>query len=499
MAAHPESTAAAVSGSEDRSFFGHPRGLSTLFFTELWERFSYYGMRALLILFMVAPVSNSGLGFPVSKAGAIYGVYTAMVFLASVPGGWIADRLTGHRRAVVYGGILITLGHICLSIPSVASFYLGLVFIVFGTGLLKPNTSIMVGNLYGENDHRRDGGYSIYYMGINIGAFLSPLVCGYLGEKVNWHYGFAVAAVGMMLGLTQYLLGARYLGSIGLKPAPAASPAAARAQRRQLLLACVPAGVLLIVLGVLSWSGALSITAEGVADAAGVFLILVTVGCFGWLFAAAGSWSSVERKRLVAVVVLFVAACAFWANYEQAGSTLNLFAERNTRLTLLGYSYPASWFQSLNPLFILVLAPFFAWLWVKLGPNDPSSPAKFAWGLILVGLGFAILVPVAHGGRVSPMWLLLCYLLQTAGELLLSPVGLSAVSKLAPERLASMMMGLWFLADSVGNYIGGRLASVYETFSLPLLFALVAGVTVAFGLVMLVLVPPVKKLMSGVN
>jgi proton-dependent oligopeptide transporter, POT family len=257
--------------------------------------------------------------------------------------------------------------------------------------------------------------------------------------------------------------------------------------------------VLLIVLGVMSGLGVVSITAEGVADAAGVFLILVTVGCFGWLFSAARSWSSIERKRLVAVVVLFIAACAFWANYEQAGSTLNLFAERNTRLTVLGFSYPASWFQSLNPLLIVVLTPFLAWLWVKLGPKDPSSPAKFAGGLILVGLGFAILVPVAHGGRVSPMWLVLCYVLQTAGELLLSPVGLSAVSKLAPERLASMMMGIWFLADSVGNYIGGRLASVYETFPLPLLFALVAVVTVAFGLGMLALVRPVKELMSGVN
>ncbi len=234
------------------------------------------------------------------------------------------------------------------------------------------------------------------------------------------------------------------------------------------------------------------------ADAAGILLVVITLGSFVWLFTA-GHWSPVERNRLLAVVVLFIAASAFWANYEQAGSTLSLFAARNTRLTLFGFSYPASWFQSLNSLMIMPLAPFFAWLWVKLGPSEPSSPAKFAGGLIFVGLGFAILVPVAHGGRVSPMWLVLCYLLQTIGELLLSPVGLSAISKLAPARVASMMMGIWFLADSVGNYIGGRLAEVYETFPLPLLFGIVAAVTIGFGLLMVFLVRPVKKLMSGIN
>ena len=497
MAAPPEQTSSAL-GVPERTFFGHPLGLSTLFFTELWERFSYYGMRALLILFMTAPLSQSGLGFSVSKAGAIYGVYTAMVFLASLPGGWLADRLIGQRRAVLYGGILIALGHVCLAIPKLSSFYSGLSLIVIGTGLLKPNASTMVGALYGENDHRRDAGYSIYYMGINIGALIAPLLCGYLGEKVNWHYGFALAAVGMSIGLVQYVLGSRNLGDIGMHPVAADSPAAARTQKRQALFGVLGAALLLVLLAILSWSGIIPITAERVADVAGILLVLITIGCFTWLFAA-GDWSVVERNRLIAVVVLFVAAAAFWANYEQAGSTLNLFAERNTRLTLLGISYPASWFQSLNSLMIMPLAPFFAWLWVKLSSKDPSSPAKFAGGLLFVGLGFAILVPVAGGGRVSAIWLVLCYFLQTVGELLLSPVGLSAISKLAPARLAGMMMGIWFLADSVGNYIGGRLASFYETFPLPLLFGLVAAITIAFGLVMLLLVKPVKKLMGGVN
>ncbi len=229
MALHSESTSS-LAAMQDTSFFGHPRGLSTLFFTELWERFSYYGMRALLILFMTAPVSNSGLGFPVSKAGAIYGVYTAMVFLCALPGGWIADKLIGQRRAVLAGGILIALGHVCLATPSLRTFYLGLTLIVIGTGLLKPNASVMVGQLYGENDHRRDGGYSIYYMGINIGALIAPLLCGYLGEKINWHYGFGLAAVGMVVGLTQYILGGRNLGDIGRPPKLIDSPSGVRSR-----------------------------------------------------------------------------------------------------------------------------------------------------------------------------------------------------------------------------------------------------------------------------
>jgi POT family proton-dependent oligopeptide transporter len=480
---------------EDTGFFGHPRGLSTLFFTEMWERFSYYGMRSLLILYMVATPANGGPGFPVSKAGAIYGLYTAMVFLLSLPGGWIADKLIGQRKAVLYGGIVIALGHYSMAIPTLATFYVGLVLIVLGTGLLKPNVSTMVGQLYELNDHRRDGGFSLFYMGINLGAFLSPLICGYVGEKINWHYGFGLAGIGMTLGLVQYVVGWRRLGDAGLHPADIENKFANRRTAKRVGWTLLG---LIAVIGVLVATGVVNITAQAVSDAGGVVLALATVVSFAGLFGA-GHWSPVERKRLLAVVVLFVAAAFFWANYEQAGSTLNLFAERNTRLTLFHFNYPASWFQALNPIFILLLAPVFAWLWGWLGPRDPSSPVKFALGLIFVGLGFAILAPVAGDGRVSAMWLTVTYLVQTIGELLLSPVGLRAMTKLAPARICSFIMGIWFLADSAGNYIGGRLASVYEIFPLPELFGIVAGVTIGLGIIMMLLVRPVERLMSGVQ
>jgi POT family proton-dependent oligopeptide transporter len=483
---------------DDSSFFGHPRGLSTLFFTELWERFSYYGMRALLILFMIAPVRQAGLGFPISKAGAIYGLYTAMVYLLSLPGGWLADQFLGQRRAVLYGGILIAAGHFCLALPRLPAFYSGLTLIVFGTGLLKPNVSTMVGQLYREHDHRRDGGFSIFYMGINIGALVAPLICGYLGEKVNWHYGFAMAGVGMTIGLLQYVVGGRRnLGPIGLHPVSQDAVTAARQAGWLKIAAAVTAAAVALIV-ILDFSGVLRVTPERVASAGGFMLIAITVLFFGSLFLF-GNWSPVERKRLLAVVVLFIAAAAFWANYEQAGSTLNLFAKRNTRLTLLGFAYPASWFQSLNSLFILILAPFFAWLWNKLGSRDPSSPAKFAGGLLFVALGFLVLVPVSGGGRVSPIWLVLCYFLQTVGELLLSPVGLSAMTKLAPARIVSLTMGAWFLADSVGNYIGGLWASAYESFPLPMLFGLVGLVSLFVGAILLAFLRPIKNLMSGAD
>jgi POT family proton-dependent oligopeptide transporter len=482
----------------DTSFFGHPRGLSTLFFTEMWERFSYYGMRALLILFMIAPVSQKGLGFSIPKAGAIYGLYTAMVYLLSLPGGWLADRLIGQRRAVLYGGILIALGHFSLAIPDIRTFYLGLVLIVLGTGGLKPNVSTMVGQLYGDNDHRRDAGFSLFYMGINIGALTAPLLCGYLGEKINWHLGFALAGIGMTLGLIQYLLGGRNLGQVGLHPFPAADPIRAQKQKKYFLFGLGAVCTLILAAAALSSAGVLRIDIADIGNAGGIVLTAVVLCAFGWIFLA-GKWTKVERNRLLAILVLFIAACLFWAAYEQAGSTLNLFADKNTRLSLFGYAYPASWFQSLNSCYILALAPFFAWLWVRLGSKDPSSPAKFAGGLIFVGLGFAILIPVATGAQVSPLWLILTYLLHTIGELLLSPVGLSAMTKLAPARVASLMMGVWFLADSVGNYIGGRVASVYNSFPLPELFGFVAGFTILAGIIMAVLVRPIKKLMEGVN
>ncbi len=373
---------------DDRAFFGHPRGLSTLFFTEMWERFSYYGMRALLILFMTAAPAAGGLGFDTAAAGAVYGLYTSMVYMTSLPGGWIADRLIGQRRAVLYGGILIASGHFSMAVPSLTAFYLGLLLIVIGTGLLKANISVLVGRLYRPDDHRRDAGFSIYYMGINLGAFFSPLVCGYLGQRVNWHAGFAAAGVGMTFGLVQYVLGARYLGQAGLHPAPAESPAEAAALWQRAKLWGGVATVGLAAFGGLLYAGVLPITPRQIADAAGYLLLVTTVVFFAWLFLG-GDWTPAERKRLYAIGVFFLAAALFWSEFEQAGSTLNLFADRSTRNSILGWSFPSSWFQSANALFIITFAPVFAWLWVHLGSREPSSPVKFSAGLIGVGAGFA--------------------------------------------------------------------------------------------------------------
>jgi POT family proton-dependent oligopeptide transporter len=477
---------------DDRRFFGHPRGLATLFLTEMWERFSFYGMRGLLILFMAAPVKTGGMGFPLPEAGAIYGLYTGMVYLLSLPGGWIADRILGQRRAVLYGGIVIACGHFCLTIPAVPTFFLGLVLIVIGTGLLKPNISTMVGQLYEKNDPRRDAGFSIFYMGINIGAFIAPLTCSYLGEKVNWHYGFGLAGIGMTLGVIQYAFGQRFLGRAGARPAV---DAPAKRQFR------ISGAIFIVLLAAGAWAamtGALSI--QALSSGFGFLLTAIVVVLFAGLLIF-GKWTRVERNRLIAIYILFAAAALFWSIYEQAGSTLNLFAERNTDRSFpwMNGGFPAGWFQALPALFVIMIAPVFAWLWVKLGTRNPSSPAKFALGLLFGGVSFLILIPVAAKTGVSPIWLALVYLLQTIGELCLSPVGMSAMTKLAPPRIASLMMGVFFVSISVGDYISGRLASVYETFPLPKLFGMVGLSALAIGLLLVVFLKPIKRLMGGVN
>jgi len=432
----------------------------------------------------------------------VYGLYTSMVYLTTLPGGWIADRLIGQRRAVLYGGIVIASGHFSLAVPSMTTFYIGLVLIVIGTGLLKGNISVLVGRLYTSDDNRRDAGFSIYYMGINLGAFIAPLVCGYLGQRVNWHAGFAAAGIGMTLGVTQYVLGARYLGDAGLHPAPAESPAAAHELRRRAQLWGGGTLAALIVFIVLLWSGLLALTPTQIADAAGYLLLVTVVVFFGWLFFT-GDWTPAERRRLWVIGVFFLAAALFWSSFEQAGSTLNLFADRNTRNSALGWDFPSSWYQSANALFIIMFAPLFALLWVRLGSKEPSSPVKFSLGLIGVGLGFAILIPPAGtaeaGALVSPIWLIGTYLIHTWAELCLSPVGLSSMTKLAPVRVAGLMMGVWFLAASVGNFIGGRLASFYEAWPLPNLFGVVAAFGIVAGALMLAFARPIKAWMGGVK
>lgn len=474
-----------------KDLFGHPRGLATLFFTELWERFGFYGMRALLILFMTAPVENGGLGFPVAKAGAIYGLYAAMVYLSAVPGGWVADRILGQQKAVLYGGMIIAIGYSSLALPSLTVFYSGMVLVVIGTGLLKPNISTIVGQLYREGDPRRDGGFSIFYMGINIGAFAAPLICGYVGQRINWRWGFALSGIGMVIGLIQYWLGTKHLGGAGRAPQSADSSA-----RRNLGLAVL---AFVVVMGAL-W--AMDIDAQQLVNAAGLLLLATVIGFFVWLFST-GGWTPVERKRLLAVALLFLAACMFWSAFEQAGSTLNLFANEHVDNQLAGFSIPASFYQSLNALFLVLFAPVFAWIWVSLRDRNPSSPVKFAWGLFLVGAGFAVIAVAALGAKsgtkVSPLWLVAMYLFHTWGELCLSPVGLSAITKLAPARVGGLMMGVWFMSISTGNYIGGRVASVYDAFPLEMIFGLVAAFAAGAGVILLLSTRPIVKMMGGVR
>jgi len=460
---------------------GHPRGLTTLFFTEMWERFSYYGMRALLILFMTASVAQGGLGWDAKRAATIYGLYTAGVYFTAIPGGWIADRLLGQRRAVLWGGVLIALGHYSLALNILPFFFAGLVLIVLGTGLLKPNISSMVGQLYAPDDQRRDAGFSIFYMGINTGALIAPIICSYLGEKIAWHWGFGAAAIGMTCGLVQYVLGGSRLGQAGLMQAPPANAGATWAR----------------VIGVILAGTAVLWALWDFKD----FVILGgTAVFFVWLVRQGRT--AIERKRIGAVIVLFVFATLFWGAFEQAGSSLNLFAQRFTRRVVLGWQFPAGWFQSMNSFFLVALAPVFAWAWIRLGKREPSSPTKFVIALVCVGLGFLLVAIAAFLGGdqpVSPWWLIGVYFFHTLGELSLSPVGMSAVTKLAPARLVGSMMGVWFLSISLGNFIGGRVAGLFETFPLPQLFGAVFLTTIAAAIVLALLVRPIRGLMSGVH
>ncbi|MGH9387074.1 MAG: peptide MFS transporter [Vicinamibacterales bacterium] len=503
--------------SVDRSFFGHPRGLSTLFFTEMWERFSYYGMRGFLILYMTAAVDVGGLGLGTPVAAAIYGTYTSMVYLLGLLGGWLADRLLGQRRAVLYGGILIASGHFSLAFPSMSTFYLGLALIVIGTGLLKTNISVIVGQLYELRDRRRDAGFSIFYMGINLGAMIGPLATGLLAQSpgfrswlagmgVNpnsaWHWAFGAAGVGMTLGLVQYVLGSRHLGSAGINPTPAASPEAFDKLKRQTMVWLGGVALVLVAVGIALATGALTLGPEQVTGAYRYVLLAITIGFFAWLFGA-NTWTREERGRLIVITVFFLASALFWSVFEQAGSTLNLFADRSTRNEILGASFPSSWFQSVNAFCLIVFAPLFAWLWIRLGSRQPSSPAKFSFGLIAAGLGFLVLVPAAQiaatGALVAPFWLLATYLLHTWGELCLSPVGLSSMTKLAPSRIVSLMMGVWFLGTAVGNYLGGQMAGLYEAMPLPNLFGAVGLFGVAAGVIMLMFSRPLARMMHGAD
>ncbi|HET7307230.1 MAG TPA: peptide MFS transporter [Gammaproteobacteria bacterium] len=478
----------------------HPRGLYTLFFTEMWERFSYYGMRALLVLFMVAAIKDDGLGLTDKTATAIYGLYTAAVYVTNLPGGWIADRLIGQQRAVFWGGVIIAIGHFTLAIPSEQTFFLGLVFVSLGTGLLKPNASTIVGDLYPEGGARRDAGFSIYYVGINLGGAIGPLVCGILGQKINWHYGFAAAGVGMVLGLIQYRVTQKHLGEHGKYPEPASTGFTRRAWGWT--IACL-IGLGVVVL--LAMGGALVINPVALSKYAGVVIVVLGAGFMLWL-AFFGGLSAREKRHLAVLAILFAGSVLFWAGYEQAGSNFNLFAQRYTDRNIFGWTAPASWFQSLNSVYIIILAPFFAsmWIWLARRNLNPSIPAKFALGLVFLGLGFFVMYGAAQivvaGSNVLPTWLILTYFLHTVGELSLSPIGLSATTKLAPRRFGGRMMGMWFVATALGELLAGLIAgqfSAKDISDMPHIYFELAAVLVGVGILFMVAARPLQKYLIG--
>ncbi|HEY3579561.1 MAG TPA: peptide MFS transporter [Pyrinomonadaceae bacterium] len=444
---------------------GHPRGLGTLFFTELWERFSYYGMRSILILYMTSAAAQGGLGFSVKDAASIYGTYTMSVYLTAVPGGLIADYLTGARLAVFLGGLIIAAGHFSLVFRSMTTFYLGLILISVGTGLLKPNISTMVGGLYRENDPRRDSGFSIFYMGINLGSVLAGFVVGYLakgetfksflssmGQDPNssWHWGFGAAGVGMIVGLIIYLLHQERLKGVGNKLKKASQDKKDDVAARQPL--------------------------------------------------TRDDW-----KRIFVVFIFFLFTILFWGAYEQKGASLNLFADRLVRNEVFGISFPVPFLQSLTGTFVIILAPVFSWLWIRMGDRQPSSPRKFALGLGFIGLAFMLLVPASlftAEGKVSVWWLVALYFLAVCGELCLSPIGLSTVTKLAPVKLVGIMMGIWFLAASFGNKLAGYLSGFFDSKNPSRLAELYGGIAVGLLVsagILALLTPAIKRMMGKVR
>lgn len=492
--------AASVASGARNSWLGlsaHPHGLSTFYFTELWERFSYYGMRALLTLFMVAPAAQGGLGFATPTAGSIYGTYGMAVYLLALPGGFIADRIIGAKRSVLVGGCTIAAGHYALAYPSLPTFYLGLMLIAIGTGLFKPNISALVGALYDRDDVRRDSGFSLFYMGINVGAFLAPLVTGFLAQSsmfkdwlsaagfdpaLSWHWGFGAAGVGMTISMLLFARNVRFLKD----PAPIKPKDASSFPRQAAYIAAATLG--LLALAVLS-------DVSGLRWLRWLFIVLPLAG-----IVYGASRNSPDARRLAAVGIYFLAAMVFWAIFEQAGTTLTLFADTLTRNQILGIAFPSSWFQSANPIFVILLTPLFAGLWLKLGSRQPSSPVKFGLGLIFLATSFLVMVPAAANaadGRVSPLWLLTLYFLFTVGELMLSPVGLSTMTRIAPQSMSGQVLGLWFLANAFGDKLAGDIGGAFTTSdpdALALSFLAQAGLVAVAAALMFAVAPIVRRL-----
>jgi proton-dependent oligopeptide transporter, POT family len=487
---------------EDRSLLGHPKGLGLLFITEMWERFSYYGMRALLVLYL-----TNELGWTAGNASRLYGTYTGLVWLTPLIGGYLADRFIGTRRSLVIGAIIISLGHFSLAVESMVTFYLGLALVIIGTGFFKPNVSTMVGQIYPAGDPRRDGGFTIFYMGINLGAFIAPLICGWLGQRIGWHYGFGAAGVGMVLGLIVYLWGRdRYLPGIGVRAtSPKAAAAAVDVTKTNPMHGVIGAAIGLAV-GF----------AIGRGDWYSLLYGLIVGGALG--VSVLGSHGE-ERRRVIALFIVTFFVIFFWMAYEQAGSSMNLFADRYTDLDLSGFLIPSSWFQSFPPLFVLIFSLPFAYLWKRLSDagKEPSTAMKMVLGLFILGLGFLFMIAGGRGvdecaARVgleqattqchiaSPMWLVWAYLFSVIGELFVSPVGLSYVTKVAPARFGSLLMGSFFLSNSAASYFGGFMAGLSEKIPEQTNFwALFVGTSIGAAFLMLLLVPILKRLTASVK
>ncbi len=508
------------------TIFGHPKGLMTLFFTEMWERFSYYGMRALLILFMTTAVFEGGLGFDDKTSGAIYGLYTMGVYLLALPGGWLADRLFGLKQSVWYGGIIIAFGHFTMALPGVVklfsssevekvalttfdtnSFFLGLILIVLGTGLLKPNISSIVGQLYPAGSSKRDAGFSIFYMGINIGGFIAPIICGTLATY-DWHLGFGVAGLGMVFGLFQYRMTSDTLEGLGDKPI-FLTEAEKSGNKKLKINTSIILAVLAAVIAIL-FTGVIPIDVSAIAGASGTVIAIVAFGFLGYVMAF-GGLDKADRNKVGVIAILFLFSAMFWSGFEQAGSTLNLFGERFTDRMVLGWEIPASYFQSINSLFIIIFAPFFGALWVWLGRRnlEPSSPLKFTFGLILLGVGFLIMYfaakIAASGDLAAPTWLIMTYMIHTFGELSLSPVGLSLVTKLAPKNYGGQMMGIWFLSVALGNLFAGLIAgeasggSEEALAQMPDQYMLIVYTVMGSAILLFLLKPVIKRMMGEVH
>ncbi|QPQ29011.1 peptide MFS transporter [Lysinibacillus sp. JNUCC 51] len=488
-----------VKSVPQNGFVGHPKGLFTLFFTEFWERFSYYGMRAILIFFMYYELHEGGLGLDRGTANSIMAIYGSMVYMSGIIGGWIADRILGTRRTIFYGGVFIMFGHFLLALPGgVSMLFVSMFFIVIGTGLLKPNISSIVGDMYAETDSRRDAGFSIFYMGINMGSFLAPLIVGTIGQKYNFHLGFGVAGIGMLVGLIIYkLTEKKYLGIAGLQVNNPLLPE----ERKKVFTRFGIIALLIIV------AGAIGIK-TGVLTMNVFSLIITTLGVliptvfFIYMYRSEKTTKD-EKSRILAYIPLFISAVMFWAIQEQGATILATFADSRTQLDIGGFHIQSSWFQSLNPLFVVTMAPLFAMLWMKWGDKQPSTPRKFAYALFFAGMSFVVMMIPAYlsGGKdlVSPLWLVLSFFLVVVGELLLSPVGLSATTKLAPKAFAAQTMSLWFLTSAAAQAINAQLVKVYEVVSEFTYFGFLGSLSIVLGIIILILSPIISKAMRGIN